>query len=112
MPVRALRVYLDVTSEGTADRLFLWPRSLRPFSRLHVSTLLRDVIEEADPGRAPAARDIRKLSATMAYMRSYDLEAVRDAGQWSSDLSFVSRYLSHDVPVLPAVVLSGPPAST
>ena len=57
-PVGALKGYVRATSHRSPSRLFVWPDSLVPLSRRHISKLLCAVIEEADPGSAPEGHDV------------------------------------------------------
>ena len=51
------------------------------------------LIHQADPSSDPKAHQVRKYASSIAFFRSFDVEAVRLAGQWSSSASFMSRYL-------------------
>ena len=108
-PVEVLRQYVRATSNRTPTRLFVWPDTLKPLSRLHISKILCGVIETADPGKAPKGHDVRAMSATMAFLRHYSVDRVRQDGQWASDRSFVTHYLDHSLEAVPCVTIAGPP---
>ena len=109
-PVQALRSYVAATPGRGRVRLFIWPDSGRPLTRLHISKLLCGVIEEADPGKAPRGHDVRAMSSTLAFLRHHSLDRVMEQGQWSSDHSFVSRYLLHSLGSVPCSTMAGPPS--
>ena len=108
-PVDALRRYVEATGGRAPPRLFIWPVSRKPLSRLHISQVLCGLIEEADPGKAPKGHQVRAMSATMAFLRHFSLDRVRRHGQWASDRSFVYHYLDHHLEEVPCVNMSGPP---
>ena len=108
-PVLALRRYLGALPEPQG-RLFLWPDTRQPLTRVRISRMLCEVIEEADPGCAPRGHDVRSLSATLSFLRHCSLERLRVDGQWGSDYSFVHHYLDHSLRDVPCVTMSGPPS--
>ena len=108
-PVGVLRQYVRATSTQAPTRLFVWPDTFKPLSRLHISKILCGVIEKADPGKAPKGHDVRAMSATMAFLRHYSVDRVRQDGQWASDRSFVTHYLDHSLEEVPCVTIAGPP---
>ena len=111
-PVGALRDYVRATSRRAPPRLFVWPDTLLPFSRIHISRLLCGVIEEADPGKAPRGHDVRALSASLSFLRHYSVDKVVQEGQWSSDRSFVTHYLDHYTGDVRCASMAGPPSPT
>ena len=111
-PVEALRQYVAASGRvAHTDRLFLWPDTGKPLSRLHISKTLCSIIEAADPGKAPKGKDIRAMSSTMAFLRHYSLDQARRDGQWASDHSFVFHYLDHSLEAIPCTSMAGPPSS-
>ena len=108
-PVAALRRYVDATAGRTPPRLFVWPDSRKPLSRLHISKVLCSVIETADPGKAPKGHDVRAMSATLAFLRHYSLGRIQQEGQWASARSYVHHYLDHSQEDVPCVSMAGPP---
>ena len=91
--VEGLRKYVRATSNRAPTRLFVWP----------------DTLKQADPGKAPKGHDVRSVSATMAFLRHYSVDRVRQDGQWASDRSFVTHYLDHSLEEVPCVTIAGPP---
>ena len=95
-PVEALRRYVEASRRvAHLGRLFIWPDTGKPLSRLHISKTLCSIIEAADPGKAPRGKDVRAMSSTMAFLQHFSVDQARRDGQWSSDHSFVYHYLDH-----------------
>ena len=111
-PVEALRRYVIASPHQSHNRLFLWPNTNKPLSRILVSKVLCSIIEAADPGKAPKGKDIRAMSATMSFLRHFSLEQARRSGQWASDHSFVHHYLEHSLQEVPCSTMAGPPLSS
>lgn len=108
-PVEALRRYVAASPQRTHTRLFLWPSTATPLTRLHVSKLLCSTIEAADPGKAPRGQDVRAMSATLAFLQHYSLDQTVREGQWASARSFIHHYLDHSLPAVPCASMAGPP---
>ena len=111
-PVRALRVYLDATSNTNRVEMWLDPKSTRPLTAATLATEIVRVILLADPLSNPRAHQVRKFSSSLAFFRSFDVEAVREAGQWSSPITFVRRYLLHHLTDSPCVTMGFFPTGT
>ena len=92
--VTALKTYLDSSLEQPLHSLFTSQEG-KQLSTRGISALLRKLIEEADPGKAIRAHDIRGAASSLAFLRTYSVSRVTEGGQWSSSRSFVTRYLSH-----------------
>ena len=102
-PVRALRVYLNRTSQGgTRPRnLFVSPKCpFRGISKNAISYFLREVISEAqvqqaDPGPSvqPRAHSVRGMATSSAFLRNSPVAKVLEAATWKSSLVFTSFYL-------------------
>ena len=110
-PVEALRRYVAASPQRTPSRLFLWPTSNKPLSRLQISRNLCATIEAADPGKAPKGKDIRSMSSKLAFLRHFSLDASLRDGQWASDRSFIHHYLDPSLPDVPCATMAGPPPS-
>ena len=108
-PVRALRDYLSATSDTTDVNLWLDPRSARPLNTAGLARHLVRVIHLADPQSHPRAHQVRRYASSLAFFRSFDVEEVREAGQWSSSRSFVQRYLVHRLTDVPCVAMGSTP---
>ena len=109
-PVKALRDYLTATDSSTSSALWPKPTSGIRLSSTELAKHLVCLIELADPLSNPKAHQVRKYSSTLAFFRSFDVEAVRVAGQWSSPVSFVQRYLLHHLTDVPCVAMGSTPA--
>ena len=110
-PVSALDSYLAVTSQAPGQHLWVDPVSLRPLKTADIARGLTSVIRLADPSAPARAHHVRKIASSLAFFRCFDVDAVRQAGQWASSSSFVTRYLVHhlrDVPCVAMGSLHGP----
>ena len=84
-PVLALGNYMRTAPADASDPLWwIWPDSMKSCSRAHVTKIICQVIECSDPGRAPKAYQVRAYAGSVAFLRSFDLELVTEAGQWAS----------------------------
>ena len=92
-PVGALRTYVAATEALPRPELWLDPSSGKPLSTSSIAKKLVQLKSLADPQAKPKAHHIRKFASSRALVRSFDVEKVRIAGQWSSANSFVERYL-------------------
>ena len=93
-PVMALKEYMrEVPGGEDTDCLWIWPRNRQALSTSNIAKLIRQTIEEADPGKAPTAHDVRGCASSLAFGRSLDPYQVQEAGQWASCSTFVNRYL-------------------
>ena len=108
-PVAALRDYIRCVPAGSEDKLWLWPDSLRPCSPAHLATVICRVITAGDQGTSPKAHQVRSYAASLAYLRSFDLSKVQEAGQWASCVSFVTRYLATHLSDVPCVAMTVAP---
>ena len=109
-PVAALRRYLDNTENTQAQYLWVQPASGRRLRSVAVARILRDVIKEGDPEATPIAHQVRSYSSSLAFFRTFDLDSVQSAGQWSSSASLVSRYLNTRLQDVPCVVMGATPS--
>ena len=108
-PVVALRKYMREVV-GDDENLWIWPRTQQAMSTAQVAKLIRQVIEEADPGKAPMAHDVRGCASSLAFGRSLDPYQVQLAGQWASCSTFVNRYLFPRVTESHCVAMGSLPA--
>ena len=94
-PVAALRAYVTTTSYHTGNDLWVDPVSSRVLTSTKVASHLVRLISLPDPLSHPKAHQVRKYASSLASFRSFDIELLRRAGQWSSSASFIQRYLHH-----------------
>ena len=104
-PVAALKAYLDATRQSPGQLLWVDPVSFRPLKTVDLSRSLTEVIRLADPSAPAKAHDLRKFASSLAFFRCFDVDAVRQAGQWASSDSFVTRYLLHHLRDVPCVAM-------
>ena len=108
-PVGAIRQYISKT-QTNSDRLWVWPDTGFQCSAHHLAKVICRVIEAADPGKSPTAHQVRGVSASVAYMRSFQVPLVQASGQWASCNSFINRYLALDVQDVPCVAMGLSPS--
>ena len=96
--------------------MWLDPKPARPLTATKMATVIVKILLLADPLSNPRAHLVRKFSSSLAFFRSFDVEAVREAGQWSSPITFVRRYFLHHLTDSPCVargsVQTGTPGTT
>ena len=103
-----IKQYLERTTTSS-ERLWVWPDTKFQCSALHLAKVICRVIEAADPGKSPTAHQVRGVSASIAYMRSFSIERVQEEGQWASSNSFINRYLALDIQDVPCVAMGASP---
>ena len=92
-PVKALRLYLESTSNSTEDKLFLNPNSGLPLNAGTFSYWLCKSINFLLPEAICKPHDIRKLSYSEAWARGISAQEIVKSGFWSSINVFIKRYL-------------------
>ena len=110
-PVAALKAYISATRAYSGPNLWVDPRSLRALKTSYLATKLVQLISLADPQSRPKAHQVRKYASSLAFFRSFDVDQVRRAGQWSSSYSFVNRYLQVHLSNIPCVAMGSTPHS-
>lgn len=110
-PVAALKAYVSASRTYSGPNLWVDPRSLRCLKTSDLAAKLVQLISLADPQSRPKAHQIRKYASSLAFFRSFDVDQVRRAGQWSSSASFVTRYLQTHLTNVPCVAMGSPPPS-
>ena len=93
-PVKALWDFLGDNWDANSGPVFVKGSDRKPCTRLQLAHLLCQVINEADPGKSTMGNHVRKMSATLAFLRTYSVTQTRDSGQWSSAQTFVDNYLT------------------
>lgn len=96
-PVRAVRHALAVAPDTESTALFT-SEAGRPLSKASIAMRLTLLIERANPGAVPRAHDVRKMAASLAWVRGVNPQEIIRRGFWSSYNTFLERYL---VPVIP-----------
>ena len=109
-PVASLRAYVAATSNYSDNALWVDPRSLKVLKSADLATSLVHLISLADPLSHPKAHQVRKYASTLAFFRSFDVEQVRRAGQWSSSASFIQRYLQPHLTNVQCVAMGAAPS--
>ena len=106
-PVKSLHTYM--AGSDPVDPTHLWVSSTTG-QRLHkrrISVLLASVIKEAHPGVVAKCHDIRKWASTLRFLRNCSLDDIAQTELWSSNYTFLSRYLALglDIPHTPCIAL-------
>lgn len=108
-PVNSLRKYITATSNITDDFVFTWPDSGRRCSCANLTTILKRIIDVADPGKLPVGRDTRKVAASLTFIRDHSLQRTHEVGQWALTQPFAHRYLSPNVSNVQCVAMGSAP---
>lgn len=98
-PVRALRWYLEKTSNirGNETRLFI--SSKKPYKAVARSTLSGWLVNAIQSANAmeniekPRGHSVRAYSATWAYAKGISINEILNTVSWKSDSTFTSTYL-------------------
>ena len=109
-PVAALRAYISATPSASGPELWVDPQSSKVLKTRDLASSLVHLISTADPLSQPKAHQVRKYASSLAFFRSFDVEQVRQAGQWSSAASFVQRYLQPHLSNTRCVAMGSAPA--
>ena len=91
-PVKALRDYLDDTSDSPEGSLFIHPRSGKPLNAGRVAFFLAKAINWLVPDSLARAHDSRRLSTTLAFYLGVPSDRIVAAGSWRSSSTFAKRY--------------------
>ena len=108
-PVAALQQYMSIVKSKDSNTLWMSPKSKRRYQAKHIAKELCNIINLADPGKSPTAHQIRRISSSLAYGRTLNLDVVQEEGQWASSRTFIDRYLDLEVPDAPCVVMGQVP---
>ena len=112
-PVKAIRAYIDRTSElakGTA--LFVHPSTGNNLQRPSMSMFLSKLIQTACPGSLPRYHDVRKKAASLAWVRGVSPEEIVNAAFWVSSSTFITRYLNPESGNVSSCVALGSQSNT
>ena len=110
-PVAALRAYVTASSASPGPHLWTDPLSHKTLKTAGLAANLVRLISEADPQSRPKAHQVRKYASSLAFFRSFDVDLLRRAGQWSSSASFVQRYLQVHLTNSQCVAMGSTPSS-
>lgn len=59
---------MTLTPDTGLDHPFVWSDSLKWCTASHISTIMKRVVDEADPGKLPRAQEVRRMAATRAFL--------------------------------------------
>ena len=103
-PVRALRIYLQRTSDSRlSDRLLLTYGGRTPGSALSTQRLAHWLVDgirlcytvQGKPAPTLTAHSTRGTAASVAVLAGADWDTVRTQAGWSGDCSFLRHYFRH-----------------
>ena len=110
-PVAALKAYVSSTRSYSGPGLWVDPESRRGLKTSDIAKRLVRLISLADPASRPKAHQVRKYASSLAFFRSFDVDQVRRAGQWSSSACFVRIYLQTHLTNVPCVAMGSSPSA-
>lgn len=83
----------EATPADSNEPLGLWSDSHRPCSLLSMAKISR-IIESADPDHAPTAHRVRTYASSLTFLKSLNLEKVKEAGHSGRNANSVNRHLT------------------
>ena len=93
-PLSAMKAYLGRTSESSCtDSFFVHPTTDKALQGPSISLWLCKLIEMASPGSFTKAHDIRKCSASLAWVRGVSPDEITKSAFWVTSSTFISRWL-------------------
>ena len=106
-PIRALKTYLERTNEFTkGSKLFVNPQTGRDLNKGSIALWLCRTIQRFCPDSIPRAHDIRKMAASLAWVRGVDPSEIIASAFWARSDTFINRYLQANLRVsVPCVAL-------
>jgi len=105
-PVKALRAWLQLSTDWGSDAVFVNPKSHCPMNRGAISSQLVRTINNALPHVFARAHDVRKVSASLAWARGITPTDISKSMFWTSSNVFIKKYLSTFKVAQPCVVAS------
>ena len=96
-PVKHILSYIRRTKdkrEGTA--LFCTQEQVQILKR-PISLRICKTIEEACPGSIPRGHDVRKMAASLAWVRGVAPSEIMEAAFWKSSSTFITHYLNSEI---------------
>ena len=92
-PVLALQRWLRLSSTWGSDAVFLNPKSKRPMNRGAISHYLVKIVNRAIPNTFARAHDLRKISASLAWVRGVSPFDITRVLFWKNTNTFINKYL-------------------
>ena len=92
-PVKALRRWLQISSNWGTEAVFINPNSKKAMNRGSISLHLVKTINAAIPGAFAKAHDVRKISASLAWARGVSPHEITQFMFWTSSNTFIKKYL-------------------
>ena len=92
-PVDALRHWLRRSQSWGSDAIFINPKSKKPMNSGAISTYLVRTINAAIPNAFAKAHDLRKISASLAWVRGISPHEIVHSLFWNNSSTFIRKYL-------------------
>ena len=106
-PVFHIEKFVKTTIKSKSVKLFVDPVTLEDLSTHKVRLWICKFIKWGDPGSFPCSHDLRKVSSTLAFLRSMSLEEICNVTGWSSVRVFRKHYFKRISEVAPKLVILG-----
>ena len=92
-PVDALRHWLRLSEPWGSDTIFINPKSKKPMNSGSISSYLVHTINAAIPKTFAKAHDLRKISASLAWVRGIPPHEIVRSLFWNNSSTFIRKYL-------------------
>lgn len=109
--VWALCQYIQLMNQANKNNLWVWLDWLKKCETCHIgwecltqemwntphNSLLRRMINAADPGKLPTSQEGRWVAVTLACLRTHSIDEVQQARQCRSPSSVAEHYLAPNI---------------
>lgn len=92
-PVAALKQWLRLSEPWSCDAIFMNPKTKKPMNSSAISSYLVRSINAASPRTFAKAHDLRKISASLAWVRGVPTHEITQNLFWTSASTFIKKYL-------------------
>ena len=93
-PVKTLHTFVEASAPVDPTHFWVSASTGLCLHKRRISFLLVSVIREAHPGVLSKCHDIRKWASTFRFIRNCSLDDIAQTKLWSSNATFLSRYLA------------------
>ena len=92
-PVKSLNDYINATSRTSSHKLFVHPTHLGSWNRSGLSVSIARLIKQSQPHTFPRSHDVRKISASLAFLGNMSIDDINSRVGWRSRRVFKKHYL-------------------